>query len=193
MKGERSRRPPSGRFVLRIDPKLHAFLRAAARDEGRSLNDYCARRLAMPQALGSASDALWAAVDRALHLFGDGLVAVAAFGSWARGELADGSDLDLLIVLESRLPLSRALYRRWDDSPILWGGRVLEPHLVHLPDRQETVAGIWGEVALDGVVLLDRALRLSTRLVRIRRDLAAGRIVRRVVHGHPYWVRSEVA
>jgi len=49
------------------------------------------------------------------------------------------------------------------------------------------VAGIWAEVALDGLVLFEQGLRLSTRLVQVRREIAAGRIVRRVAHGQPYW------
>jgi hypothetical protein len=50
---------------------------------------------------------------------------------------------------------------------------------------------VWGEVAIDGVILFDRDLRLSSCLNRVRRDIAAGRIVRRLAHGQPYW--TEVA
>jgi predicted nucleotidyltransferase len=177
----------SGRFVLRIGSGLHATLRAAAAAAGLSLNDYCARKLAAPlgelAALGGAAET----VRRAADLLGPTLVGVAAFGSWTRGELAARSDLDALVVAEPRVPLRRALYRRWDEAPVAWGGRPVEPHFVHLPRPEETVAGLWAEVALDGVVLFDRGLELSTRLVRVRRDIAAGRLVRRVVHGQPYW------
>jgi predicted nucleotidyltransferase len=153
-----------------------------------SLNEYCARKLAAPAgslvALGDAT----AAVSRAAAVFGEDLVAVAAFGSWARGEPAAGSDVDLLVVLEPRVELTRDLYRRWDaQAPLAWAGRPVDAHFVQLPGPGAAGAGVWGEVAVDGVVLFERDLRLSALLVGIRRDIAAGRIARRMVHGQPYW------
>ena len=44
---------------------------------------------------------------------------------------------------------------------------------------------------MDGVVVFERGLRLSARLARVRRDIAAGHLVRRIAHGQPYW--TEVA
>ena len=64
--------------MLRIEPGLHGALRAAARDYGLSLNDYCRRKLAAPTGGGEMGDAAHA-VRRAAVLFGDDLVAVAAF------------------------------------------------------------------------------------------------------------------
>lgn len=57
--------------------------------------------------------------------------------------------------------------------------------------RQGPVTGLWAEVAMDGVVLFERGLKLSMALVRIRREIISGRLVRRLVHGQPCW--SEVA
>jgi hypothetical protein len=187
-----ARRQPSGRFVLRIDPGLHARLRRAAREAGLSLNDYCARRLEEPPAK-ALPDALGLAVRRAVELFGEDLVGVAAFGSWTRGELRSGSDVDLLAVLEPRVRIDRRLYRRWDEQPIEWGGRVVECHFAHLPAPDAAPSGIWAEVAIDGIVLFERALRLSAQLVRVRHEIVSGRLVRKVAHGQPYWVRVEVA
>jgi len=68
------RTPASGRFVLRIDPGLHAALRAAARESGVSLNDYCARKLALPVGSLAATDPAGAAVARAAGLFGERLL-----------------------------------------------------------------------------------------------------------------------
>ena len=116
------------------------------------------------------------------------LVAVAAFGSWTRGESTTGSDVDLLIVLDPRVEVSRDLYRRWDaEAPLQWAGRPVDAHFVHLPRPGAAGPGVWGEIAVDGVVLFERDLRLSTFLVSVRRDIAAGRFVRRTVHGQPYW------
>lgn len=182
---------PSGRFLLRIAPSLHALLRRAAAVAGVSLNEYCARKLAAP--LGSLADLEPAveAVRRAADQFGEGLVGLAVFGSWARDELTAASDVDLLVVVDARIPLTRELYRVWDRAPLAWAGRRVEQHFVHLPGAEERVAGLWAEVALDGIVLFDRGLALSARLARVRRDIADGRLVRRSLHGQPYW--KEVA
>ena len=188
-RGTRSRQPPSGRFVLRLDPGLHAALRHAARDAELSLNDYCARKLAAPVGCADVRGDLGAALARALELFGGDLLGAAVFGSYARGELTDTSDIDLLLVVAPGIRLGRDLYRRWDQSPLSCDGRSLEPQIVHMPPDAEIVAGLWAEIALDGIVLFDRSHRLSARLARVRRDIVAGRIVRRLAHGHPDWIK----
>lgn len=188
--GRRREHPAAGRFLLRIEPALHAALRETAREAGLSLNEYCARRLREPgNALGAADDGA-AAVARAAALFGRDLIGVLAFGSWARGELANGSDVDLVIAVERRVELTREIYRRWDLEPLRWAGRPVDAHFVHLPEPQATVTGVWAEAAVDGVVLFELDFRLSARLVRIRRDIATGRIVRRAAHGQPYWTEA---
>jgi hypothetical protein len=176
----------SGRFVLRIDPGLHAFLRQAARDSGLSLNDYCSRKLAAPasEVAGAAAEV----VTRSASLVGSGLVAVIAFGSWARDQQRDGSDVDVLVVVERDVSITRDIYRRWDVEPVLWSSAHVEPHFVHLPDAGARVSGLWAEAALDGVVLLDKSLAASRRLVEIRHRIVSGEISRRFSHGQPYWV-----
>jgi len=182
--------PASGRFVLRIEPGLHAALRAAARDSGVSLNDYCARKLALPAGPSAATAPASAAVAQAASLFGGSLRGVVAYGSWARGEAAAGSDVDLLVVLDEGVPLTRALYREWDQVPLEWAGRPVEAHFAHVPPAAHLAAGLWAEVALDGIVLFERGFGVSTRLAAIRRDIAAGRIVRREAHGQAYWTTA---
>ena len=95
---------PSGRFLLRLNPELHAQLKASARDLGLSLNDYCARKLACPTDASALADDGAAVVQRAIELHGPRLAGVVVFGSWARGEAADGSDVDLLVVLDWSCP-----------------------------------------------------------------------------------------
>jgi hypothetical protein len=176
----------SGRFVLRIDPGLHAALRKAALAAGTSLNDYCARKLAYASVVpeGPAVEA----VTRAARVVGDGLLGVVAYGSWARREMLEWSDVDLLIVLERDRKIERALYRSWDDAPLHWNGCLVEPHFVHLPESGSPLTGLWAEVAVDGVVLFERDMRLSRRLAEFRRELASGRLHRRRSHGQSYWV-----
>lgn len=180
---------PSGRFLLRLNPELHAQLKASARDLGLSLNDYCARKLACPTDAAALADDGAAVVQRAIALHGPRLAGVVVFGSWARGEAADGSDVDLLVVLDPQLPLTRSLYAPWDAGPSTWDGRPVEVHLAHLPESGQPPSSIWAEVALDGLVVFERGRQISARLAAMRREIAAGRVVRRVSQGQPYWVR----
>jgi hypothetical protein len=180
---------PSGRFLLRIDPSLHAALRQAALQAGISLNDFCARRLAFPGTLvaGPAADV----VRRAAVVVGASLGGVVAFGSWARGEERESSDVDALVVVHHDLDITRSLYHRWDTEPITWEGHAVEPHFVHLPATGARISGLWAEAAVEGVVLFDPVLTVSRRLVEIRRRIVAGEVVRRYVHGQPYWVEAD--
>ena len=185
---KRDTKRASGRFVLRLDPSIHAALRSAARAAGLSLNDYCARTLASPggAVVAGAADV----VRRAAALCGDRLVGVALYGSYVRSEAEVSSDVDVLVVVDRALRLTRALYRKWDEAPISWERRLVEPHFVHPLEAAAVPSGLWAEVAIDGIVLFERELRLSRTLVRVRHDILAGRLVRRVVHGQPYWAEA---
>jgi hypothetical protein len=178
----------SGRFVLRLPPALHATLQDAAREAGLSLNEYCVRRLSIPASPVVADESAIAVLRRAQDTAGDALVGVILHGSWARGDVGPASDVDVLVVVEPRLRLTRTLYRVWDEAPVTWHGRMVDPHFVHPP--ADVVGGAWGEVAIDGLVLFERDLRLSRALAGIRRAIASGTLVRRVVHGQPYWTAA---
>lgn len=190
MKTARRRSRPSGRFLLRIEPGLHALLREAAKAAGMSLNDYCRAKLAMPVGSMAALAGAQPVLERVAALLGDQLLGLVAFGSWSRGEAGPSSDVDVLIVIETNRPLTRKLYRDWDSEPLSWNGHSIEPHFVHLSEGGE-VGTVWAEAAVDGIVLFERELSVSRRLAAIRRQIAAGRLVRRVIHGQPYW--AEVA
>lgn len=177
----------SGRFLIRMEPGLHAALREAARAEGTSLNEHCVLRLAMP---GAGSEPASRASARAASIAGADLVGVAAFGSWARGEAMEDSDVDLLIVVDAALPITRELYRMWDAEPMEWDGRRMEPHFVRLPGVEDRISGLWAEVAIDGVVLFERGFELSRRLAGLRTRIASGEITRRWSNGHSYWVAA---
>jgi hypothetical protein len=182
----------SGRFVLRTGAALHEALRAGARDAGVSLNEYCLARLAAPGVTGGSSDAS-AVADWARRAFGDALVGAAVYGSWTRGEATAESDVDVLIVLDRSQPLRRDLYRRGDAAALVWDGRPVQTQLVQLPLAGEIGGGLWPEIALDGIVLVERGFLLSLHLVAIRRAIVDGRLVRRTAHGQPYWTTREAA
>lgn len=181
--------PKSGRFVLRMPPALHARLQDAARECGLSLNAYCVRRLAAAGPGVAGDEEVASLVARARAVAGDALAAVVLHGSWARGEASPGSDVDALIVVDSRLALSRSLYRAWDAEPVTWRDHRVDPHFVH-PVGEGRFSGLWAEMALDGIVLFEREWNVSAYLARVRRAIAAGRLVRRVVHGQPYWTET---
>jgi predicted nucleotidyltransferase len=121
---------------------------------------------------------------------GDDLVGVIVHGSFARGELAAGSDVDLLVVIADRVPITRALYRDWDGAVPAWNGREVDLHFVHLPASADGVSGSWAEAAVCGIVLYDRDLAVSRRLIAIRERIASGALVRRMSQGQPYWIHG---
>jgi len=180
----------SGRFLLRLDPCLHGLLREEALAAHVSLNDWCRRVLAAPGAGGLA-----AAADVVLGIrsrLGSDLMAVVVYGSFARGELTTGSDVDLLVVVGANVALTRSLYRTWEGSLPAWNDREIDLHFVHLPSSADRVSGSWAEAAVCGVVLYDRDLTVSRRLIGIRERIAAGGLVRRMSQGQPYWIHEEV-
>ena len=176
----------SGRFLLRMPPELHVALHSAARASGLSLNTYCVRQLAAAGLRGTTDEDAISLVARAREVVGEALLSVVLFGSWARGEATPASDVDALLVVDSGLKLSRAIYRAWDARPITWRERRVDSHFTHFPLEAE-FSGLWAELAVDGIVLCDRDWKLSAHLALIRRRIASGRLVRRVVHGQPYW------
>jgi predicted nucleotidyltransferase len=177
----------SGTFVLRLDPRLHAVLRAEAAAAGTSLNEWCSRVLAAP------GGSLAAATDVALTIrsrLGADLLGIVVYGSFARDELTAGSDVDLLVVLASSVKITRALYRDWETPALDWEGREVDLHFVHLPEAGDPVSGSWAEAAVCGIVLSDRDLVVSRRLNAIRGRIAAGELVRRMAQGQPYWIHE---
>ena len=178
----------SGRFLLRIEPALHEALRAAARAARLSLNDYCSAKLTAPgvDPSGPASRV----VHHAAGSIGGALVGVVAYGSWARGEAGDDSDVDVLLVLAPGSSVTRRLYRDWDRATLTWDGHGVEPHFARLPAPDDPITGLWAEVAIDGIVLFERGLVVSRYLARVRRRIATGELTLRHAHGQPYWVEA---
>jgi predicted nucleotidyltransferase len=181
-------RRPSGRFVLRIPPALHASLARSAHRRGISLNEHCVRSLARAEAMTGTG--LTDAVVRALEQLGPDVVGMAVFGSWARGEAGPSSDVDVLIVLAPDVEITRSLYRPWDDVDLSVDGHRVEPHFVRMRADAEPVSGLWAEIALDGAVVYDPDLTLSRELSRVRRAILGGGLVRRSAGGRSWWTAA---
>ena len=173
---------PSGKFVLRIPPELHAELKRRASRKGYSLNKYCLAALqnAVDQRLDSPAAARESEDDwvrLAAKLLGEALLGVVLFGSSARGENRDDSDIDLLIVVEQQVSLTRNLYRKWDEEGT--DPDDVNPHFVHVPAKMEEAGSLWLETAIDGIVLYEKGRSLSRILTRIRRAISEGHYQRK--------------
>jgi len=195
--------PASGRFVLRLPPELHTRLRARAAAQDSSLNRLCTELLdrgsrgappgILPD-LAMGGRVFPVQVLGSIHrAFADTLEGVVLFGSVARGEEWLASDVDLLIVLTGQARISRELYRTWEAAvgrQRQGMSRELSPQFVKMPASPREAGGIWLEAAVDGIVLADARFHVSALLRRLRQDILAGRAIRKIVHGQPYWVRA---
>jgi hypothetical protein len=126
-------------------------------------------------------------MDHARSVVGDRLLGAIALGSWVAGRPAESSDIDVLMVIDSAVPLTRDLYRQWDQAPLQVDGRAVDPHFVHLPNPAASPGAAWCESAVEGHLWYDRDGRIAAQLVDIRRAIASGRLVRAFAHGQPYW------
>ena len=177
----------TARVLLRLPADLHRALAKAARDAGLSFNEFCVRRLHAPSDASGLSVVRSHVVSRARAAFGERLVGVLVLGSWARGEAATTSDIDVLIVIDTTTALTRDLYRSWDVEPLTFEGRAIDAHFAHLSASGTAPTAVWCEAAIDGIIWHDRDGAIAIRLGEVRRAIAEGRVVRAFVHGQPYW------
>ena len=183
----RPARRRDARALLRLPADLHARLTASARNDGLSFNEYCVRQLTAPPLAADNTGPRTKVVTQGLSQFGGHLLGAIVMGSWARGDSAAASDIDVLLVLSHDTPLNRNLYRRWDETPQTIDGRAVDVHFVHLPDAGAPPTTVWCEAAVDGQVWYDRHGSVGARLAEVRRAIANGQVVRTFVHGQPYW------
>jgi len=182
----------SGKFVLRLPTGVHEALRREASRLGLSLNGLCHQVLAEHihgRSLPFRRENESPLVEKIRDLMGDPLVGVVLFGSVARGNSRESSDVDLLVVLDEGQAVTRELYSRWDEH---FGADRHSPHFVLLPPNPAAVGSLWMEAAVDGVVYYDPDGKVSRLLGEIRRMIADGRLSRRLAYGLPYWVKNKV-
>jgi predicted nucleotidyltransferase len=130
-------------------------------------------------------------LDKIRSLVGESLAGVLLFGSTARNEQRESSDIDLLIAVNDELPLTRALYDRWDEVFAAAEAPPVNPHFVHLPCKPAAAGSLWCEAAVDAVLLHDPEGRIADVLRQIRRAVAEGKLLRKSAYGHPYWIRLD--
>ena len=70
--------------------------------------------------------------------------------------------------------------------------RRVEPLFLQLPESSDETRGVWFELALDGIVLLDNELKVSRFLSQTRRLITDGAVRRMSSYGVPYWVHEDL-
>ncbi|MBI4769477.1 MAG: nucleotidyltransferase domain-containing protein [Chloroflexi bacterium] len=128
------------------------------------------------------------AVDCLQAALGNNLLGVILYGSHARGEPREGSDVDLFVIARN-LPARRyeraarlhRLLREIEDAPsfsVL--GKTPEEFERYFPS-------LYLDLGLDGVVLFDRDGYTAERLGRIRQIIAQAGLFREQDNGNMYW------
>ena len=183
----------SGKLLLRLEPRIHGMLALRAAKEHSSINTVCAR-LIYDGLHGQKQSPWWLEESKKLvsqirRRFGNELIGIAVFGSQVAGTATEDSDLDILIVLDSKVPLQRSLYSWWDEK-IKWMGRAeATPQFVHLPDIPENAGGIWFEVAMASEILWEKGRRLNATIKALQKFIESDCVRRYWCSGQPYWVR----
>ena len=192
----------SGKFVIRMPAALHARLKDEARRTGQSLNQLCIAKLQArePSIAGFGTATVQTGIispdflDKIIQQWQEDLVGVVLFGSAARGDATEDSDIDLLLVMRPQVKILRSLYRVWEQFCRERAGAQdlssISPHFVSLPGSVREAGGLWYEAAIDGIGLWERDRQVSRFLGSVREAMGQGKIQRRMLHGSPYWVKD---
>ena len=165
---------------------LHERLRGEASRRGLSLNALCVERLGRETGPGAVRSEATASVETAVRQWHSDLIGVVLFGSTARGEAREWSDIDLLFAMDDCVPITRELYRRWDA--IAEANSRVSPHFAHPPADRSSPGSLWLEVSMDGIVLYERGGQVTRLLSGLRRLIATGKVECREAYGHRYWI-----
>ncbi len=178
------------RVLLRLPVDLHRALAAQAAHEQTSVNELCVQRSSGPDLPFLLRRDVAALLARARAVAGPHLQGVLVHGSFARGEARAASDIDVLVVVDRAVALTRARYRHWDGETLSWAGRSVDAHFTHAPAERARPGSVWCEAATEGLVLFDAAGDVWQALVAARTAIAQGHLVRKIVHGQPYWTAA---
>jgi len=127
-----------------------------------------------------------AVVDRLRERFSGHLVAVALFGSAARGEATEASDLDFLVVLRGvpkSLERRYQVYRPIRDALTMQSRKVRDVTAIDLDeefinDEDAEITPVMLNIASDATILYDPKGQLASFLRRVRRLIEVGGLER---------------
>jgi len=137
-----------------------------------------------------------AVVDRLRERFSGHLVAVALFGSAARGEATEGSDLDFLVVLREvpkSLERRYQVYRPIRDALTMQSRKVRDITAIDLDeefinDEDAEITPLILNIASDATILYDPKGQLASFLRRVQRLIEVGGLERyRTKNGKYGW------
>lgn len=187
----------SGKFVMRLSPAIHESLRREAARRGFSLNSLCEDllRAGLQQQPSAGAGSEYSFLLSPLQKrFGSNLLGIFIFGSQVTGEATASSDIDILVVLDRKVPLNRSLYRWWDQQMTAkLRGHVINPQFVHLPPVPEGAGGLWLEVALVHERVWEKGRQVSAFLRKLKQKIGEDAARRHLYQGQPYWVWREAA
>jgi len=188
----------SGKILLRLPPEDHRELLAESQRRGLSLNRYLQALLKCSPPIIKMEDESGQILPqwrrRILPLlkeeFKKALKGVLLFGSLARGQAHENSDVDLLVVIDNAATIDRDLYRKFDQALRQAGLENISLHFVPFPVDLSDVGSLWFEAALEGIVLYVTDAQLLTFLARLKNEIAENRLYRQWSHGHSYWKKN---
>jgi hypothetical protein len=99
------------RLLLRLPSALHKRAKARASETGNSLNSVIVQAIENGLSKGQLEALTPSIIKHAKSQFGDAFLGLLLYGSRARGDAYESSDTDLLLVVDSSVPITRELYR----------------------------------------------------------------------------------
>lgn len=180
----------SGKFVLRLDPEMHKRLRHLALASQQSLNTTCVQLLKSAlqnQETSGPDPRLESLTQKIKKVFKNDLIGIVLFGSALKKETFATSDIDLLIVMDSKFNLSRQVYQKWDAKIDDQKNPIINPHFVNLP-HEKHISSLWLEVAKNHKIIWQKNKKLNLTLKEIQDSIFSGKVKTQKSHGHPYWV-----
>ena len=135
--------------------------------------------------------ALSEASEEIAKTFGDELVGVALFGSWARGEGSEGSDVDVFVVLRTAKGLAvRSKIYRIIARHVRRAVTLIDMRLAELLNEELELTALLINIIADAVIIYDRDDFLKSFIEKGRRLIKKAGLVRyRTPDGKYGWMR----
>ena len=127
------------------------------------------------------------------RLLGDELLGLALFGSWARGEAREDSDVDVLVVLKSLKGVeARALVYKVVAERVKRAVTLVDARADELFKEELELTPLLLNILVDGVVVYDRTGRLEELAAKARRLVEEMGLVKyRTPNGKYGWKRRD--